>query len=217
MGAVLDIGKGIFGTGSHENTSNQQTQSTQFQGQDTNAIRNAQQGYQSLVDQLTKQAQDYQKQAQGMQVNLTQPQFGTNLDATAQNLVSGAQAGNRAQTDAGVRSIGQRFGSSNPGVSQILQQQTRNAGNLQNNPLQFGAMQEQNSRVAQQAGAQNQAQLQQQQANLGALGSAFGFGQGGVGNAQNLLSTLLGLGQSMGTQVGTGQGQAQGRSGGLFS
>ena len=61
----------------------------------------------------------------------------------------------------------------------------------------------------------NQAQLQQQAGNLGAINQAFNMRQQGLGNNQNLLAALGQIAQGMGSTASQEQ-QAQDATGGLL-
>lgn len=242
MGGIANAITPFTGTGSSQNGSSSGSSYTNFQAPDQAAIRGAQEQLSPLVQNLIGMANRSASSAQGnannintgfspFNVQLQQPNFNQGLDSTAKNLMSVEQANNAARTGAQTRQIASQFSGSNPGLSQILQQQTRNASNLQNNPLAFQASQEQTSRLGNQAQINNQAALQQSQNNAGlqaqgnaanlqqqqATGNALNFQNAGVGAAQNQLATLLGLGQAMGQQVQGGTQQAKGKSGGLFS
>lgn len=228
LGGLASGAAGLFGTGTTQNTTQNQQNWTQFRPEDMTAVQRAQQNFQNFGNAFTKQAQSAADEARGaktsLNVDFSMPQFNQPLDPTSQNLISGELARQRAATDAQIRQIGQRFGSQNPGVASILGQQAQNAGQLQMNPIAFAASQAQNQRLADQAAATNQAinygnqaQLQQQGADLGRLQAAQGFGQQGLGAQQGILQQLLQLAQAFGVQNTTGGSTTKGRSGGLFS
>ena len=101
-----------------------------------------------------------------------------------------------------------------PGAAMALQRQADIQSRLQQNPLLFQAFQQQQGRELTQAQQQQAAAEAANKALLGREQAVTGLAQTGVGAQQNLLSTLLSLGQGLGQQVQAGE--MKGRSGGLF-
>lgn len=241
LGGALALGQGLAGTGSRQQQNQQSFM--RFRPEDMAAIEAARGGVvggtQNLLQQL---AQSQQAIRQGFQTPETQfrlstlPgtgfQFSQTPDAMTRGIAALGAQSLGAQTAAQQQQIAQQF-RGQPGASRVLQAQAGMQSRLQQNPLLFQALQQQQGRELAQAqqqmaqvAAQNQAELmqaQQRQAQTEALNRAIlgreqavtGLGTTGLGAQSNLLAQQLGLGQAFGQQIT--QALARGRSGGLFS
>lgn len=212
IGSAIGLGKGLFGSKTSQDQSQQSYM--QFRPEDLAAIQAQQQAFQAGTGDLLSQLKGSQ---QALQQGYVMPQsgfqFGASPDAITRALASQAQQGIGQQVGSQQQQIAQQFRGS-PGAARALQAQAAMQGRLAANPALFQAFQQQQGRELAQA---QQAQAAAQAANQALLGreqAVTGLGQMGLGAQQNLLSTLLSLGQARGTQVG--QGQMSGRSGGLF-
>ena len=173
--------------------------------------------YKGYLTEYQKQVQQqYQPQAelaaQQIQTGFT-PQFSATPDAMTRGLA--AQAGQQMaqQSTAQRQAIANQF-RGQPGAALALQRQADIQSRLQQNPLLFQAFQQQQGRELTQAQQQQAAAEAANRALLGREQAVTGLAQTGLGAQQNLLSTLLSLGQGLGQQVQTGE--MKGRSGGLF-
>lgn len=211
MGAA-SIGQGLFGTSSQQQQGQQSF--TQFRPEDLARIEAARGGYQASTADLMKQlGASRQALQQGYVMPQSGFQYSTSPDAITRGLA--AQAGSQiAQQAAAQRqAIAQQF-RGQPGAQMALQRQADIQSRLQQNPLLFQAFQQQQGRELTQA---QQAQSAAEAANRALLGreqAVTGMAQTGMGAQQNLLSTLLSLGQGLGAQIQNAQ--SEGRSGGLF-
>lgn len=216
MGGAMDMAKGLFGTGTSQ-TQNQTSQMN-FRPEDLAALRAQQSALQTqvggpggLLAQLGASKEALQK---GMVTPTSTFQYSAAPDAITRALASQAQQGIGQQVGAQQRQIAQQFRGT-PGASQALQAQAAMQGRLAANPLLFQAFQQQQGRELSQA---QQAQAAAEAANRAIMGreqAVTGLAQTGVGAQQNLLSTLLSLGQALGQQQTTSTSKS--RSGGLFS
>jgi hypothetical protein len=168
----------------------------QYMGQNSGnfdqTLANAQNNYQTKFGQV------------GLNNDFQKPDFSTNLDATSQNLVAAGQGRIAAQRGAQNANIANSFGSKNPALAAILQQQGNNQSQLAGNSLNFQAMagqqqrQAQNYQLGQQAQAMgNQSIIAQQgfnnqsaQQGNQALGQQSQLAGARVGNNQNMLAAL---------------------------
>lgn len=213
IGGALGIAQGLFGSG----TSQDQTQQTRtvFRPEDLAQIEAARGGLQTQVGDLMSQLGRSREALQtGIRLPSGEFSFATSPDAITRALAAQATQGIGQQVGAQQRQIAQQFRGA-PGASRALQAQAAMQGRLAANPLLFQAFQQQQGRELQQA---QQAQAAAEAVNRALLGreqAITGLAQTGMGAQQNLLSTLLSLGQGLGTQVQSGQ--MKGRSGGLFS
>lgn len=210
LGAV-GIGQGLFGTG----TSQQQAQRmrTEFRPEDLARIEAARGGLQTQVGDLMSQLGTSREALRGIVLPSSQFQFSTTPDAMTRALAS--QAGQQVAQQAAAQraAIAQQF-RGQPGAQMALQRQADIQSRLVQNPLLFQAFQQQQGRELTQAQQQQAAAEAANRALLGREQALTGLAQTGVGAQQNLLSTLLSLGQGLGTQATSGQ--MRGRSGGLF-
>lgn len=214
IGGGLGLAQGLFGTGTTQNQT--QTSQTQFRPQDLSRIEAARGGYQGqvgdLLSQLTASREALQK---GVVMPSSTFQFSTTPDVTTRGIVSMGQQQLAQNAAAAKKNIPTNLWSASPvaasNLARIVDINTR----LQQNPLLFQATQQQRERELQQA---QQAQNAAEAANRALFGreqALTGYAQTGVGAQQNLLSTLLSLGQALGQQQTTSS--MRGRSGGLFS
>jgi hypothetical protein len=213
MGDIVNFATGLFGTG----TSQQQNQqsATNFRPQDLAQIEAARGGYQGSVADLLSQLNASREALQkGIVMPSSQFQFSASPDAMTRALA--AQAGQQMaqQATAQRQAIANQF-RGQPGAAMALQRQADIQSRLQQNPLLFQAFQQQQGREVTQAQQQQAAAEAANRALLGREQAVTGLTQTGTGAQQNLLSTLLSLGQALGQQTQTGQ--MKGRSGGLFS
>lgn len=210
---AMSLGKDLFGTG----TSQQQTSTSQmqFRPEDLAAIRAQQRGLQTQVGDLMSQLG---ASRQALQQGYVMPQSGFQYSATPDVMTRAlaSQAGSQiAQQAAAQRqAIAQQF-RGQPGAQMALQRQADIQSRLQQNPLLFQAFQQQQGRELTQAQQQQAAAEAANRALLGREQAVTGLAQTGLGAQQNLLSTLLSLGQALGQQQTSSS--MQGRSGGLFS
>ena len=212
IGGAIGLGQGLFGTG----TSQQQAQRTrtQFRPEDLARIEAARGGYQSQVGDLMSQLAKSKETLQtGLKLPSGQFQFSATPDAITRALAS--QAGQQVAQQAAAQraAIAQQF-RGQPGAQMALQRQADIQSRLVQNPLLFQAYQQQQGRELTQAQQQQVAVEALNRALLGREQAVTGLAQTGVGAQQNLLSTLLTLGQGLGEQIQSGQ--MKGRSGGLF-
>lgn len=213
IGGALKLGQGLFGTG----TSQQQSSTSQmdFRPEDIQAIRNQQLALQGGTGNLLQQLQQSQQAVQqGYQPITRDFAFSASPDALTRGLAALGTQQLAQQAGAQQKQIAQQF-RGDPNASRVLQAQAAIQQRLASNPLLFNAMQMQQGRELQAAG---QNLTQQQAANQAVLNreqALSGLAQTGVGAQQNLLATLLGLGQAFGKQQTTTT--MTGRSGGLFS
>lgn len=208
----LGLAQGLFGTASSQQQG--QRQRTEFRPEDLARIEAARGGYQGSVADLMSQLGSSREALQkGIVLPQSQFQFSTSPDAITRGLA--AQAGQQmAQQAAAQRqAIANQF-RGQPGASMALQRQADIQSRLQQNPLLFQAFQQQQGRELTQAQQQQAAAEAANRALLGREQAVTGLAQTGTGAQQNLLSTLLSLGQGLGTQVS--EAQMKGRSGGLF-
>lgn len=210
---AMSLGKDLFGSGTSQQQSS--TSQMQFRPEDIAAIRGQQQGLQKQVGGLLSQLGASQEALQkGIVMPSSQFAYSASPDAITKALAAQATQGIGQQVGAQQRQIAQQFRGA-PGASRALQAQAAMQGRLAANPLLFQAFQQQQGRELTQA---QQAQAAAEAANRALLGreqAVTGLAQTGVGAQQNLLSTLLSLGQAFGQQQTSSQ--MKGRSGGLFS
>jgi hypothetical protein len=208
----LSLGTDLFGKATSQRQA--QTSQTQFRPEDIAAIQAAKGGLQTQVGGLMSQLGTSKEALQkGFVMPSGQFAFGAAPDVISRGLA--AQAGQQmAQQAAAQRqAIANQF-RGQPGAAMALQRQADIQTRLQQNPLLFQAFQQQQGRELAQA---QQGQAAAEAANRALLGreqAVTGLAQTGVGAQQNLLSTLLSLGQALGQQQTTSQ--MGGRSGGLF-
>lgn len=210
---AIGIGKSLFGTTTKQDQTS--TTRTEFRPEDLAAIEAARGGYQTqvgdLLGQLTRSREAIQK---GFVMPSSQFQFSATPDAITRALAAAGQEQIAQNAAAARRNIPANLFSGSPeatrGLSKIADIQAR----LKANPLLFQAFQQQQGRELTQAQQQQSAAEAANRALMGREQFGVGLGQMGLGAQQNLLSTLLSLGQGLGTQVQTGQ--MRGRSGGLF-
>jgi hypothetical protein len=208
----LGLAQGLFGT------SSQQTQGqrsfTQFRPEDLQRIEAARGGYQGSVGDLMSQLGASREALQkGIVMPSSQFQFSATPDAITRALAAQATQGLAQQAGTQQQRIAQQF-QGNPAASRALQAQAGMQARLAANPALFQAFQQQQGRELSQA---QQAQAAAEAANRALLGreqAVTGLAQTGMGAQQNLLSSLLSLGQGLGQQIQTGE--MKGRSGGLF-
>jgi hypothetical protein len=211
--AAMQLGQGLFGTASQQQQG--QRSYTQFRPEDLAAIQAARGGFQGstadLISQLGTSREALQK---GFVMPSSQFQFSASPDAMTRALAS--QAGQQVAQQAAAQraAIAQQF-RGQPGAQMALQRQADIQSRLVQNPLLFQAFQQQQGRELTQAQQQQAAAEAANRALLGREQAVTGLAQTGVGAQQNLLSTLLSLGQGLGQQVQTAE--SRGRSGGLFS
>ena len=213
IAGAMSIGQGLFGTASSQQQN--QRSSTQFRPEDLARIEAARGGYQGSVADLMSQLGSSKEALQkGIVMPSSQFQFSASPDAITRGLA--AQAGQQMaqQATAQRQAIANQF-KGQPGAAMALQRQADIQSRLQQNPLLFQAFQQQQGRELTQAQQQQAAAEAANRALLGREQALTGFAQTGMGAQQNLLSTLLSLGQALGEQ--TQAGQMKGRSGGLFS
>jgi hypothetical protein len=212
IGGALGIGQGLFGTASSQQQG--QRAFTQFRPEDLSRIEAARGGYQGSVADLMSQLGTSREALQkGLVMPSSQFQFSAAPDAMTRALA--AQAGQQMaqQSTAQRQAIANQF-RGQPGAALALQRQADIQSRLQQNPLLFQAFQQQQGRELTQAQQQQAAAEAANRALLGREQAVTGLAQTGLGAQQNLLSTLLSLGQGLGQQVQTGE--MKGRSGGLF-
>lgn len=206
LGSALGLAQGLFGT-TQKTT---QRSMTEFTPQDIQAIRGAQQSYQEMIPGLLKDLQARQQAVlSGVQAPNTGFQFGQSPDAITRALASQAAQGLGQQAAAQRQQFAQQF--KGP-VGQILGRQAEMQTRLQQNPLLFEAFRQQQARELTQA---QQQMAQQQAANEAVMAReqlAANLGMMQPAQQQNLLNTLLGIGQAFGTQVS----EQKTRGGGLF-
>ncbi|NBU33829.1 hypothetical protein EBZ38_03290 [bacterium] len=211
VGGGLGLAKGIFGEA--QSQQQQQRSFTQFRPEDLAGIEQARGGLQSGTQGLLGQLQASQEAIRrGITTPTTGFQFGQAPDAMTRALAAQATQGTAQQAAAQQAQIARQF-QGQPGAARALQAQAAMQSRLQQNPALFQAYQQQQGRElaqAQQQLAQTQAA---NQAIMGREQALAGMSGTGMQAQQNLLSSLLGLGQAMGQQVQSGQ--MQGRSGGL--
>ena len=206
----LALGQGAFGQSSQQQQN--QRQYTQFRPEDLAAIEAArggfQQGVQGLLGQTTSSREAIR---QGFIQPTGQFQFAQAPDAMTRAIAAQATQGLGQQAAAQRQQLAQQFRGP---VGQILGRQAEMQSRLQQNPLLFQAFQQQQGRELAQAQQQLAAQQAANQALLGREQALTGLAGTGMSAQQNLLSSLLGLGQAMGEQ--RTEALARGRSGGLF-
>lgn len=221
------IASGIFGDKTSGKSSSNQTQGWDFQAQDAAALRAQQdqyarnaQGQQSLLGRLGQQSAaggPLQLQTTGML-----PTFNNSPDAITRGLASQATQGMAQQAAAQKAAVAKQF-QAQPGAGGILQRQIDMRNRLNANPALFQAFQQQNQRELGQYGAnqqgqqaQNNALLQQLQAQQGQRQEQQGFGAAGLGIDQNSMSMLADLAKLFGKQTVSGDTKSEQRSGGIL-
>ena len=209
---AIGIGKSLFGTSTKQDQTS--TTRTEFRPEDLAAIEAARGGLQTQLGDLMSQLS---RSREAVQKGYVLPQAGFQFSATPDAITRAlaSQAGQQVAQQAAAQraAIGQQF-RGQPGAQMALQRQADIQSRLVQNPLLFQAFQQQQGRELTQAQQQQAAAEAANRALLGREQFGVGLGQMGLGAQQNLLSTLLALGQGLGTQVQTGQ--MRGRSGGLF-
>lgn len=210
---AMSLGKDLFGTGTSQQQSS--TSQMQFRPEDLAAIQAARGGLQGQVGGLMSQLGASREAIQkGYTMPTGQFAFGATPDAMTRALAS--QAGQQVAQQAAAQraAIAQQF-RGQPGAQMALQRQADIQSRLVQNPLLFQAFQQQQGRELNQAQQQQSAAEAANRALLGREQAVTGLAQTGLGAQQNLLSTLLSLGQALGQQQTTSS--MSGRSGGLFS
>lgn len=213
MSDVINVATGLFGTG----TSQDQTQTTQtgFRPQDLAQIEAARGAYQTQLGDLMSQLGASRAALQkGFVMPSSQFAFSAAPDVMTRGLASQAGQQVAQQAAAQRQAIANQF-RGQPGAQMALQRQADIQSRLVQNPLLFQAFQQQQQRELSQAQQQQASAEAANRALLGREQAITGLAQTGLGAQQNLLSTLLSLGQALGSQQQ--QGQMRGRSGGLFS
>jgi len=209
---AIGIGKSLFGTSTKQDQTS--TSRTEFRPEDLERIEAARGAYQTqLTDLLAQLGASREAVQKGTVMPQSTFQYSATPDAITRALAAQATQGLSQQAGTQQQRIAQQF-QGNPAASRALQAQAGMQARLAANPLLFQAFQQQQGRELTQA---QQAQAAAQAANAALLGreqAVSGLAQTGLGAQQNLLSTLLALGQGLGTQVQTGK--LRGRSGGLF-
>lgn len=231
----------IGGKKTSEHTVGSQQTSTQFRPEDAaalqqqmQAVQAQNQGVTTLTGQLQNQARTQGAPTLAQSVGMQQftPQFSNAPDAMSRALVSQGTQGLNQQAATQQQAL-QRSLAGSPGVASVLGRQAAMQSRLQANPLQFQAAQQQAGRELgqQQLGLQaaghnsqnlfnqfqlqNQAALQQAQANQANRAEQLGYGQAGMAANQALLSNLSQLAQQFGTQNTNSEQNSTQRSGGI--
>jgi hypothetical protein len=210
IGGGLGLAQGMFGTASKQQQN--QRQFTQFRPEDLAAIQQARGGFQQGVQGLLGQTEASREAIrQGFIQPTGQFQFAQAPDAMTRAIAGLGTQGLREQGSAQRQQLAQQFRGP---VGQILGRQAEMRTQLQQNPLLFQALQQQQGRELAQSSQQMAAQQAANQALLGREQALTGLAGTGMSAQQNLLGQQLGLGQALGEQVTAAL--SRGRSGGLF-